>query len=267
MFKTQLLTRLYSFLLLWNFVLYAVFGSPLPAPDGSVPNKDQAGEVVKDPRKYLPEDIPVGIIFITVGVLFCFWGSRWFKIVLFLAGAYLFASIAYFVLQKVEPEAGFSNRSAVYLGVTIAAGFIGGAILTAFVKLGIFAIGCVGGYALAVWILGLGANGLIKNDIGQKVFIAAVALISGFITLFWLMDRAVKIFTAIAGAYSIMLGIDVFAQTGFKDAVGRFVGDGTLPYNPTPAIYGMLAGTAVLALVGMAVQFKVTGKGRSIDKK
>ncbi|KAI9145985.1 hypothetical protein BKA69DRAFT_1046660 [Paraphysoderma sedebokerense] len=76
------------------------------------------------------------------------------------------------------------------------------------------------------------------------------------------MEKAIKIFTAIGGAYSIMLGIDGFAKTGFSDAVGRFVGDGKLPYNPTPAIYAMLAGTAALAILGMVVQFRFGARGK-----
>ncbi|KAI9145983.1 hypothetical protein BKA69DRAFT_1046658 [Paraphysoderma sedebokerense] len=268
MIKTQILTKLYSLLLLWNFVLHAVFGSPLPTPvkdretiikEGLKPDESKIDEAFKN-RELRPENIALGIALILFGLLFCFWGKRCFKFVLFLTGAYLFASIALVMLATFEPDSGYSNRSAVYLGVVIAAGFVGGVLLVAFVKFGVFAIGVLGGYALAVWILGIGANGVIKDHTGQIIFVTVIALLTGLITVFLIMDAAIIVLTGFSGAYEVMLGIDLFARTGFKDAMGNFLGNGKMLYSPTPAIYGMLAGTVLLAIAGIVVQFMITGK-------
>jgi hypothetical protein len=120
------------------------------------------GEKPKSPVPLLtPEDIGnisvdsvvLGIILIGTGLLSTFWGAKYFKICLFIAGAYLFALLAVFILQRIEPESLFSNRKLVYWAVTLSAALIGGFLLHFFFKLGVLAVGAFGGYCLAVYVL------------------------------------------------------------------------------------------------------------------
>ncbi|KAI9145984.1 hypothetical protein BKA69DRAFT_1046659 [Paraphysoderma sedebokerense] len=102
MLKIQVLSRLYSLLLVWNYLLYSVFGTPLPIEFPPPKAQEKSNEVIKDPRVYIPETVPIGVIFILVGTLFCFWGSRWFKIVLFLAGAYIFGKCLLTIVSPLK---------------------------------------------------------------------------------------------------------------------------------------------------------------------
>jgi len=256
--------RFFSAILLnFLYLVLCVLASPFPQNNfNNQNNTTPRSQLVENPTKYLPNCIPAGIIAIVFGVIFCFWGARWFKVALFLGGFYVFASIAFFVLETAEPSTQYGNRSAVYYGVIIAVGILGGMLTTFLVKLGVFAIGCIGGYSLALWILALNTDGTISTIVGQKVFIAAMALVGGCLTLFVLLDSAVKIFTSIAGAYSIVLGIDMFANTGFRDSASRFLGSGDVVYNLQKTTIYMLVAVPVLAILGMLVQFRLTARGQ-----
>lgn len=60
--------------------------------------------------------------------------------------------------------------------------------------------------------------------------------------------------TAIPGSYALFFGIDVFTKTGFNNATQMFL-NGNGFYTTSPAVYGMLAGVLVLAIIGILVQF------------
>jgi hypothetical protein len=106
-----------------------------------------------DVNKIAVDGIVLGVILIVTGILFTFWGGKLFKLCLFLAGAYLFALIAITILQNMEHQSVFNNRKAVYWGVTLAAAIIGGFLFSFFYKLGIFAVGCFGGYCFALYVV------------------------------------------------------------------------------------------------------------------
>jgi hypothetical protein len=61
--------------------------------------------------------------------------------------------------------------------------------------------------------------------------------------------------TAFAGSYGFFFGVDVFANTGFSNGIQTFLsgGDG---YVATTAVYGMLSGVFVLAVLGAIYQFR-----------
>ena len=61
--------------------------------------------------------------------------------------------------------------------------------------------------------------------------------------------------SAFVGAYTLFLGIDMFANTGFADAVELMIKGEPLPPLETDTIL-MLVFSAVTCLVGVAVQFR-----------
>ncbi|KNE66543.1 hypothetical protein AMAG_11673 [Allomyces macrogynus ATCC 38327] len=209
--------------------------------------------------KLLADSIVLGAIMIVTGLLFTFFGGKLFRVCLFLVGAYIFATIAFAVLQYVEPDTGFNNRKAIYWGVGATAAVLGGALLTFFWKVGLFAIGCFGGYTFALWLLALASGGIIKSASGQAIFVAVFALVGG-ISMFWVEKHTVRVCTALGGAYFTVLGVDVFAQTGFSNSTKVFLGSSMVKYETSAAIYGMIAFFVVLAALGMAAQYKYTAK-------
>ena len=128
-------------------------------------------------------------------------------------------------------------------------------------KLGVFILGCVGGGCFAVWTLSWSEDPFIASVGWRWCYILVLAIIVGILALFFVKYVAM-IVTAWIGSFFTFLGIDVFAQTGFAESVAQIV-SGVPPDQAgyTDGAYGMLAGCVALAIVGMVVQFFVTGRG------
>ncbi|KAI9152684.1 hypothetical protein H9P43_009480 [Blastocladiella emersonii ATCC 22665] len=238
--------------------LFAQTVVALPASDPPV-GLPSAASVSASANKLLADEIALAVVFIATGLLACFFGGKLFRVCMFIAGAYLFALVAFSVLQRVEPAAGFGNRQLVYLAVGIAAAVIGGFLLTFFYKLGMFALGAFGGYTLALFILTLKTGGLISGSTVQAVFIAICAILGG-IAVFFVEPHVVRLGTAFGGSYVTFLGLDLFAKTGFADAAKEFMGHPTLKPEATAGVYGMAAGVVVLAIIGAMSQYRYTSK-------
>ncbi|KAL7748459.1 hypothetical protein RI367_006154 [Sorochytrium milnesiophthora] len=249
-------------LLLALVFLLQTLVSALPMPGQDDPSNGNALPTPNDAKNAVLSagSIVAGVIFIVVGLLFTFWGARLLKVVIFLTGAWIFAAIAWGVLAAIEPAGGWTHGTAIFWGVTIVAALLGGALLTCLYKVGVFAVGALGGFTLAVWILSLSNGGLISGSLGQKIFMAVLAVLGGIAMV--MAERPVtRIATSIAGSYGVFFGIDMFARTGFSNAALGFVGHPSLAqaYTFHGAVIGMVVGFVVLALIGMFVQFKITG--------
>ncbi|KAF9414632.1 hypothetical protein BGZ94_000329 [Podila epigama] len=224
-----------------------------PTVDITVP--DQDGAV----HRITVSSVIVAIVLMVAGFIFAFFGHKFFKVTLFLAGFYVCATLAWIALRHLEPSQGYgSNAKWVYLGVSGALGLIGGALFLCFWRLGFAAIGGVAGFYLAMFILSWSSTGVISSGVGRSIFIAALVII-GIILSFFLERPVVVIGTAIVGSGSFFVGLDNFVQTGFSDAFTAFLGGnhGALfgSYDVTGKVYGMLAGTLGMMVVGACFQF------------
>ncbi|KAF9981211.1 hypothetical protein BGZ65_004198, partial [Modicella reniformis] len=114
----------------------------------------------------------VAIVLLVAGFLFTFFGHRFFKITLFLAGFYVCSTLAWIALKNAEPATGYgANSQWVYLGVSGAAGILGGALFLCFWRLGFAALGGIAGFYLAIFVLSWANSGLISNGTGRTIFI------------------------------------------------------------------------------------------------
>ncbi|ORX94155.1 hypothetical protein K493DRAFT_337924 [Basidiobolus meristosporus CBS 931.73] len=202
-----------------------------------------------------PQTSIIAIVMIIVGFFFCFFGHRFFKVIIFLAGFVVVGFIAYVICYEISrPDT--STKSTIYLVVAIVAGIVGGCLFMCIWKLGIAAIGALGGFALAMFILSFGNNMLISSKTGGIIFVI-VFVVVGIIAIFFLEKHVVIIATAIAGAYMFIVGIDYFIRTGFTEHLIAFLnGYDRSFYHTNGKIYAMLASLAVMALIGIVVQYK-----------
>ncbi|ORX83955.1 hypothetical protein K493DRAFT_320176 [Basidiobolus meristosporus CBS 931.73] len=146
--------------------------------------------------------------------------------------------------------------------VSIVSGLIGGFLFACLWKLGLLAIGGLGGFALSMFILSLKDGLLITNSTARYVFIG-VFVVVGMVLIFFFEKPILIVGTALIGSYSLVVGVDYFVRTGFTQQLLDFLnGRGETFYHTTGAVYGMLASLAILFLVGVFVQFK-TYSGRS----
>ncbi|KAJ3162812.1 hypothetical protein HDU86_003786 [Geranomyces michiganensis] len=203
------------------------------------------------------------VILIIAGSLVLFFGHRLFYPTLFVGGFFTFASLAYVALINAEPSSGYSNRSTLILCVVLAAGIIGGLLSVCLVKLGITLVGAAGGFALALFILSWKSGGLIESGLGRTIFIIACVVV-GAVIIHFVIKQALIVLTAIAGAFGITLGIDFFAKTGFAQTVQDILSkrDFDLSDVNRSKVIALLVTTAVLAVIGMVVQFR-SNRGRT----
>ncbi|KAG0199042.1 hypothetical protein BGX28_007616 [Mortierella sp. GBA30] len=201
----------------------------------------------------------VGIVLMATGFLFAFFGHKFFKLTLFLAGFYVFAMLSWIALRNLEPSNGYgANAPWIYLGTAGAVGLIGGCLFLCFWRIGFAAIGGVGGFYLAMFILSWSTSGLISNGTGRTIFIVCCVLV-GVVLTFFLERHAVIFGTAIVGSGSFFVGLDNFLYTGYQEAFTAFLsGNHSVlfgGYHVTGKVYGMLAGTLGMMVVGIAFQY------------
>lgn len=205
----------------------------------------------------MAQSVVVGVILLVIGFLYCFFGRKLYNLTLFILGSIIGSYIAFVVLNRAEPPSGYtsepSTNTLIILLVALAVGFIVGILLICCSTVAIWLLGLVAGMALANFILALGDGGLIKNDAGRIVFIVIFAIL-GLILACIFEEVIIILGTAFIGAYAIILGIDMFANTGFRLSVRAFL-DGT-PYSTSRDIYLMLGGLIGLFIVGSFVQYR-----------
>jgi len=197
------------------------------------------------------------IFAIVSGLIFCYFGHKFFKVTIFIAGFYIFALAGWLLLINVEPQTGYGPSAEwIFLGVCLALGLIGGTLFVCLWTFGIACIGAIGGFFLALFILSFNDNGFITNHISRSVVIL-IAVIIGVVLSFFL-DRHIVIFgTSASGAYVVTLGLDGFAHTDFSASTRKFLdGNHQIIYNITPAVIGMMVAFLFLFITGTIFQYR-----------
>lgn len=190
------------------------------------------------------------IVYLLVGIVFCFFGNRWLKIIV---GVYGFI-LGFVVANALLPMfTSFGNLEIMLL--SIGAGLVGALLFVLFLYAGIFFIGFGAGILLCLLIVDAFSLNIYTWYIYIPVLI--VASILGSLTL---NKRRIfiSIFTAYIGAsalgvfvYSLVNGIKLQTLISFDNPKAM-----SGVYNST--IY--LVSLAVLFVVGLVVQLAVTSR-------
>ncbi|KAG0056049.1 hypothetical protein BGZ83_006486 [Gryganskiella cystojenkinii] len=199
----------------------------------------------------------VAIVLMVAGFLFAFFGHKFFKITLFLAGFYTLSTLAWIALRNFQPANGYGTHSEwVYLGVAGVAGLIGGGLFLCFWQIGFAAIGAIAGFYFAIFVLSWAKSGVISNGTGRTIFIIACVIV-GIVLTFFVERHVVILGTAIVGSGSFFVGLDNFVRTGFSGAFTAFLSGkhDVFEYEVTGKIYGMLAGTLAMMVFGACFQY------------
>lgn len=199
-----------------------------------------------------------GAILILAGFLLCFFGYRLFHTTMFLIGFYFFGNVSYIGMAN-----GGVTNSTWLLVISVVVGILGGLLLVCCSRLGVAVLGALALYTLGLWILGWKSGGLITSSTGRAILLGVLAAV-GFIFGFIREREMVIIGSALVGAYSFVLGIDMFAHTGFVNQADSFINSknnidnrvGNLDWKQ----YALLAAFIVMALLGIAVQFRTWGR-------
>ncbi|KAL1920916.1 uncharacterized protein VTP21DRAFT_11551 [Calcarisporiella thermophila] len=225
-----------------------IMGHPL---DKRQQQQQQPPPVLTGNNSPLPVPIGIGgVVLICVGIYLCFFGYRFFKLTMFMIGLYTVSNLAAIGLLN-SPAAG--NPSLI-LAVSLIVGAIAGLILCCCWHFGVYVLGGLAGYTVAMYLLAFKANGLIESSTGRGIFIA-VFVLAGILLVIFLERPVVATATAFLGAFAFFLGVDFFARTGFADAVHSFLTGGKFEFSGG-RVYGILVGVAIMFLIGLGVQLK-----------
>ncbi|KAJ1978791.1 hypothetical protein H4R33_005888, partial [Dimargaris cristalligena] len=144
---------------------------------------------------------------------------------LFLTGFLILSLLVYYVCIKVRPAAASDMaRRAIYLVISLLLGLVGGFVYLAFLPdiPSRFGVGGLAGFAWAMVLLALCDNGLLEANAARGVFIATWATFLGTLAAVVVPEPALAVSTAVTGAYLLVLGVDFFARTGFKEHLTAF---------------------------------------------
>jgi len=189
--------------------------------------------------------LPAAAVLLIGGVVACFFGYRFFRIVLALGGFIVGALLASSIMAASNPT-----------GMVIAAGvggLIGAAILFT-------------AYFIGVTLLGAGLGAVVANlafaATGSQPHLLVVVLcsIAGAAAATYLQRWFIIVGTAFGGAWTMLVG--VLAMLGDKKAMAAAAtGDVWVvyPLNPAPGQAWVFWAWAVLGMAGMAVQLGWTG--------
>ncbi|KAF9912957.1 hypothetical protein EC991_007571 [Linnemannia zychae] len=245
------------YMLMFLSVLINLMTTALAAPvkdkDGDALDKARAG-----PYNLSVQAGIAGAILIITGLILCFFGIRFFRVCMFLIGFYFFGNISYIGMAN-----GGVTSETLLLIVSIVVGILGGLLLVCCSRLGVAVLGALALYSLGLWILGWKSGGVITSSVGRGIFLA-VLVILGFILGFVREHETVIIGSAILGAYAFVAGVDLYAHTGFIQQTDSFINSKSNIDNRVGNLSGgqiaLLVTFIVLAIIGMAVQFRMWGR-------
>jgi len=227
----------------------------------------EAPQVPEDPTNYYI-DLGLKIGSLVLGLLWVFLGYRLIKVVLFLGGFVLFFFILLIVLNS------HATSLAQWLRYVIAAGagLIGGFLFVVLRKVGYFLFGFLLGAVIGAIVLAALSgplSGVFTSALVPLIIILVCGLVVAIATVF--LSRHLLIFaTSINGAY--LVGVTVDGLAGLNTSVSTLVTHIITNFNEKFSFgtswqpFAVLGGIAVLAIIGIVVQYKFTAKGHDADK-
>jgi hypothetical protein len=190
------------------------------------------------------------------GVIFCFFGNRWLKVILAIYGFIVGFGVGHTLLSNFTSLAGLE----LILG-SAGAGVVVALLFLFLLYLGIFLIGFGGGVLLSLLIVD--ALKLSLWDWYVYLAILVVGCILGTLTLN-LRRIFVSIFTSFIGATLLAIGIYRIATGDTTPMLAILKDQQVLHSAYTSTIY--LVSLAVLFFIGLIVQLTITSRKRTMTE-
>jgi len=141
----------------------------------------------------------------------------------------------------------------------ICAGIVLAILMVALSFIGIFLLGCVGGFLLVILILGAQDGGLIRNKIAQYILLGAVSFACGVVALL-LQKLMIILATSFAGSYAVLACIDRFVQGGFSEVIPNIIENRNDLIHADYKTWIEIGACVGLFAIGVVVQHRHTGK-------
>jgi len=185
-----------------------------------------------------PLSIVGALLAVAIGVLYCFFGYRLFKIILgiagFIWGAGLVGGVVFTLTQSTV--------------IAIIAGVLGGALFAVLAVvlyyIGVFILGAYLGGALSIFIMAF-------FGLATPVWLLLVLAIAGGVVAVIFKRFMIIVASAFVGAWAIVFGVSYLIP---KSSGGAY-------------LYIAFAAWLALGITGMVVQYKVTAKKKLAEER
>ncbi|KAG0367827.1 hypothetical protein BGX24_003072 [Mortierella sp. AD032] len=195
-----------------------------------------------------------GFVLLLIGILLTFRGYRHYRFTMFLAGFITGCVIVYSILANVEPSQGWNRRQIIYVFSCLSGGLLLGAICWLLNRFTVWILGGLAGLTVALYVLAWRSEGLIRSRGGRIGLLVGASVLGILLAL--VMGRRILIpATAIVGAYISVVGLDLFARTGFSESIKNFfTNNNRVNYRLNTNLYIMLGVIGGLILLGVLFQ-------------
>ena len=182
-----------------------------------------------------------GLLITLFGILNCYFGYAWFRVLLGIWGFFLGGSLGLTLASDAAPI------------LVLVAGLVGAVVGTLLIyflfRIGVLLIGAVLGYTLTTTLLaalGFGGNVFVYGLAGAAVFGVLALLANRFFVI---------LITAFSGASTIITGVTLMMD---GERVIRAFSEREA-FNDTPALVGVF--WLLLALSGIVIQYRAVREG------
>jgi uncharacterized protein DUF4203 len=203
------------------------------------------------------EKYSIGVILVVLGTYLTLFGKKFFKVFLAIIGFVAFGVAALYLLLILDDLWGFGeNRRMIFYVVMILCACLGAGVSMVAWRVGVYAAAAAGGFFTGVFLMSIFAG--ITNHLSRQVFLT-ICTVATIVLVSFFDEMVIKAASSIVGAVLLMCGLDCFLEGGYNEVVLNMLYTKKLSMNP--GVYGMLAGTAALAIGGFAFQTVYGGKG------
>jgi hypothetical protein len=207
---------------------------------------------------------------ILLGLVWCSFGYRLIKPVLFVCGFVLAYFVAFNILISHVPIT--TLKPWMDMAIAAGAGLLGGIILVLLFRVGVFFMGFIFGAVIASLVVAFSPlNGIllksVNGDVSIWVFAAVIVglgILVGIVAV--LLTRPIFILvTACNGSYMVMASIDELAGFHRLRVMTKIFAGQTAPLQALSYqsydVYVVFGGLILLALVGIIIQARFTARG------
>ncbi|KAF9948199.1 hypothetical protein BGZ70_002316 [Mortierella alpina] len=220
-----------------------------PANDSSLEDPFSTPDYLA-PSKFTWANCIYGLLFLFFGAIEVLHGYKYIRFTMLVAGFLVWASAAVMIMLIVDISSGNYQTSGVYFAVWFIVGFIGSLVSFYFWHVGIVLTGAYGMFVL-VAIVFTAVN--LQNYVLRYTVLALCLVLGGVLT--YKFERiSVILSTSIGGAYSMMFGLDMFVQTGFRATFHVILSQSTARFHPVLGTWIMIGAVPVIAIVGIVYE-------------
>ncbi|KAG0032659.1 hypothetical protein BGZ82_006450 [Podila clonocystis] len=229
----------------------ATGGSSYPANDSSLNDPFSTPDYLA-PSKFTWQNCIYGLLFIFFGMVEVLHGYKYIRFTMLVVGFLVWASVAVMIMIIADTNSGTYQTSAVYFAVWFIVGLVGGAVSFYFWHIGIILTGAYGMFVV-VAIIFTAAN--VKSYVLRFTFLAIFLVLGGVLTKKY-ERMSVILSTSFGGAYSIIFGLDMFVQAGFRATFHVILSMSTARFHPVTGTWIMIACVPVIAIFGIIWELK-----------